>query len=85
MRFTIYYKNELDKACFQHDMTHRYFKYLTRGTVSDKIVRDKAFNFAKNPKYNDEYERDLAQWSIKCLMKRLLVVVLKMKIFQTSN
>ena len=21
------YKNELDKACFQHDMAYRYFKY----------------------------------------------------------
>ena len=28
------------------------FKDLTRTTASDKILRDKAFNIAKNPKYN---------------------------------
>ena len=30
------------------------FKDLARGTASDKILCDKAFNIAKNPKY-DEY------------------------------
>ena len=52
------YQNELDKACFQHDMTYADFKDLTRRTASDKILRDKAFNIAKNPKY-DEYQRGL--------------------------
>ena len=46
------YQNELDKACFQHDMAYGDFKDLTRRTASDKILRDKAFNIAKNPKYN---------------------------------
>ena len=46
------YQNELDKACFQHDMAYGEFKDLTRRTVSDKILRDKAFNIAKNPKYD---------------------------------
>ena len=53
------YKNELDKACFQHDMAYGDFKDLTRRTASDKILRDKAFNIAKNPKY-DGYQRGLA-------------------------
>ena len=53
------YKNELDKACFQHDMASGDFKDLARRTASDKILRDKAFNIAKNPKY-DRYERGLA-------------------------
>ena len=35
------------------------FKDLKRGTFSDKVLRDKAFNIAKNPKY-DRYERGLA-------------------------
>ena len=35
------------------------FKDLTRRTVSDKILRDKAFNIAKNPKC-DGYQRGLA-------------------------
>ena len=45
------YKNELDKASFQHDMAYGYFKEIARRTASDKILRDKAFNIAKNPKY----------------------------------
>ena len=52
------YKNELDKACFQHDMAYGDFKDLKRRTASDKILRDKAFNIAKNPKY-DGYQGGL--------------------------
>ena len=50
------YKNELDKACFQRDMAYEDFKDLVRRTASDKILRDKAFNITKNPKY-DGYQR----------------------------
>ena len=53
------YKNELDKAFFQHDMAYGDFKDLTRRTASDKILRDKAFNTAKNLKYNG-YQRGIA-------------------------
>ena len=45
------YKNELDKTCFQHDMAYVNFKDLERRTASDKVLRDKAFNIAENPKY----------------------------------
>ena len=31
---------------------------LLRGIASDKVLRDKVFNIAKNPKY-DEYQRGL--------------------------
>ena len=41
------YQNEPDKASFSLDMAYRGFKYLTRRTVSNKILRDKAFNIAK--------------------------------------
>ena len=41
------YQNELDKACFQRDMAYGDFKDSTKRTVSDKILRDKAFNVAK--------------------------------------
>ena len=37
------YKNELDKACFQHDMAYGKAKDLVRRTQSDKLLRDKAF------------------------------------------
>ena len=40
-------------------MAYRNFQYLTRRAASDKILRDKALNIAKNPKY-DGSERGLA-------------------------
>ena len=46
------YKNELDKAWFQHDMAHGGFKDLARRTASDNVLRDKAFDITKNPKYD---------------------------------
>ena len=53
------YKNEFDKACFQHDKAYGDFKDVKRRTFSDKDFRGKAFNVAKNPKY-DGYQRGLA-------------------------
>ena len=53
------YQNKLDKACFQHDMAYGDFKDLTRRTASDKILPDKAFDIAKNTKY-DGYQKGLA-------------------------
>ena len=53
------YKNKLDKACFQHDMAYGKSKDLVKRTQSDKILRDKAFKIASDPKY-DGYQRGLA-------------------------
>ena len=53
------YKNELDKAYFQHDMIYGDSKDSKRRTFSDKVLKDKAFDIAKNPKY-DGYQRGLA-------------------------
>ena len=63
------YKNELDKACFQHDMANGDFKDLKRRTFSDKVLRDKAFNIAKNPKC-DGYQRGLASMVYKFFDKK---------------
>ena len=63
------YKNELDKACFQHDMAYGDFKDLARRTASDKVLRDKAFNIAKNPKY-DGYQRVFASMFYKLFDKK---------------
>ena len=46
------YSNELDKACFQYDMAHGDFKDLAKRTASDKLLRDKTFKIAKNPKHD---------------------------------
>ena len=53
------YKNELDKACFPHDAAYSDSKDLTKRTVADKILRNRAFNVAKDPKY-DGYQRGLS-------------------------
>ena len=53
------YTNKLDKACFQHDMANVDLKDLARKTAFDKMFRYKAFNIAKNSKY-DGYQKGLA-------------------------
>ena len=53
------YKNELDKACFQHDMDSGKYKDLEKRTQSDKVSKDKAFEIGSNPKY-DGYQSGLA-------------------------
>ena len=63
------YKNELGKACFQDDMAYGDFKDLARRAASDKVLRDKAFNIAKNPKY-DGYQRGLASMVYKFFDKK---------------
>ena len=49
-------------------MVYGDFKYLTRRTASDKILRDKAFNIAKNPKY-DGCQHGLASMTYKFFEK----------------
>ena len=63
------YKNELDEACFQHGMAYGNFKDLSRRSASDKVSRDKAFNVAKNPKY-DGYQTGLASMVYKFFVKK---------------
>ena len=53
------YRNELDKACFQHDSAYSDHKDLINRTKSDKVLRDKAYDIASNPEY-DGYQRSLA-------------------------
>ena len=55
------YKNELDKACFAHDAA---YSDSTKRTAADKILRNRAFNIAKDPKY-DGYQRGLASMVYK--------------------
>ena len=58
------YKNELDKACFVHDAAYSDSKDLTKRTVADKILKNRAFDIAKDPKY-DRYQRGLASMVYK--------------------
>ena len=68
--------NELDKTCFQHDMAYGDFKDLAKRTASDKVLGDKAFNIAKDPKY-DGYQRGLASMVYKFFDKKTNGSVIK--------
>ena len=72
------YKNEFDKACFQHDMAYGKSKDLVKRTQSDKVLKDKAFKIASNPNY-DGYQKVLASMVTKnllCLINLVEVVLL---------
>ena len=70
------YKNKLDKACSQHDMGFVQSKGLSKRTQSDKVLRDKVFKAASDPKY-DRYQRGLAS---SFLIKNLVEVVLPLRL-----
>ena len=63
------YRNELDKACSQHDSAYADHKDLINRTEADKVLRDKAYDMASNPKYNG-YQRGLASMVYKFFDKK---------------
>ena len=63
------YTNELDKTCFQHDMAYDKSNDLAKRTQSDKVLRNKAFKIASDPKY-DGYQRGLASMVYNYFDKR---------------
>ena len=71
------YKNELDKACFQHDMAYGDFKDLTKRTAADKVLRVKHLILLKIPNMMDIKE-DWLLWFINVLIKRIKAVVLNL-------
>ena len=83
MNYRDIYPKELEKACFQHGMAYGDFKDLTRGTVSDKILCGKAFNVAKNPKY-DGYQLGLAWLVYNYFDKKNLKQRISWRITQTN-
>ena len=81
------YKNEHDKASFQHDMAHGDFKDLARRTVFDKILRDKAdIDIDKDKKIDKKIllkilnmmniKEGLLLWFTHFLIKSLLAVLI---------
>ena len=63
------YRNDLDKACFQHDSAYADNKDLINRTKADKVLKDKAYNIASNPEY-DGYQRGLASMVYKLFYKK---------------
>ena len=70
------YQNELDQACFRHDMVYGDFKDINRRIFADKVLYNKAFNIAEDPNTMD-INVDFLQWFINSLIKERLVKVLK--------
>ena len=62
------YKNDHDKPCFQHDVAYGKYIDLIKITQSDKVLRDKAFEIASNPKYG--YQRGSASMIYKFFDKK---------------
>ena len=56
--------NEFDKACFVYDAAYSDSKDLTKRTIADKNLKNRAFDIAKDPKY-DGYQRGLASMVYK--------------------
>ena len=63
------YRNELDKACFQHDSAYADHKDLINRTEADKVLTDKTYDMASNPEY-DGYQRGLASMVYKFFDKK---------------
>ena len=63
------YRNELDKACFQHDMVYGQSKDLVKRTQSDKVLKIKAFKIASDSNYAG-YQRGLALMVYKFFDKK---------------
>ena len=63
------YRNDLDKACFQHDSAYADNKDLINRIKADKVLKHKACNIASNPEY-DGYQRGLASMVYKFFDKK---------------
>ena len=58
------YRNELDKACFEHDAAYAKYKDVENRLISDQKLRNSAYDIASNPVY-DGYQRGLASMVYK--------------------
>ena len=76
------YRNELDKACFQHDMAYGDLKI--KKEEHNKVLKDKTFKIASNPKY-DEYQRGLVSMVYKFFEKKSKVASVKNEIKENQQ
>ena len=63
------YRNELDKACFVHHAAYSDSKDVAKRTISDKILKDKTYEIARNYNYNG-YQNVLASTVYKFFDKK---------------
>ena len=65
-------------------MAYGKYKDLKKRTQSDKVLKDKTFEIADNPKY-DGYQRGLASMVYKFFDKKLKGIGIKNEIKQNQN
>ena len=65
-------------------MAYGDFKNLNRRTFAGKVLYNKAFNIANDPKY-DGYQRGLDAVVYEFFEKKIFVVILNMRIFLIRN
>ena len=63
------YRNELNKDCFAYDAAYSDSKDLAKKTISEKILKDRAYEIARNRNYNG-YQRTLASMAYKLFDKK---------------
>ena len=63
------YGNELDKFCFAHDSAYSYSKDVAKTAISDKILKDRAYEIDRNRKY-DGCQRALASTDYRFFDKK---------------
>ena len=68
------YRNDLDKTCFQHVMAYSKSKDVANRTQSDRLLIDKPFKIASDPKY-DSCQRGLASMVYKFFDKKPSVLL----------
>ena len=63
------HRNDLDKDSFAHDAAYFDSKDLVKRTISGKIFNDRAYEIARNCKYN-VYQRALTSMVYKFLIRK---------------
>ena len=63
------YRYELEKVCFVHDAAYSESKDLAKRTISEKILKDRAYEIARNRGY-DGYQSALASMMYKFFDKK---------------
>ena len=64
------HRNGLDKACFAHDEAYSNSKDIVTRTISDKVLKDRAYAIARSRGY-DRYQRALASMVYKFFDKKI--------------
>ena len=78
------YQSKFDKVFFKHDLVYGDIKDLNRAIIADNIWPYKAFNIAKNQKF-DGYQPRLASMVYKIFDKKATLLVDKIETVKQSK